>query len=389
MSNVVPSVAEQASAPARQASLLTRALRASGALLRAAGEAMAPQLTYPTAQQEHDVALAGLRTTTPYREKLGIEDAPAVLIEKQGFVCQAPQLPEQAADVSRVNTFVHRHSPKPTGDPNYGLGSLLRTTRTITEHEGLVHLRDFLQRNSQNDLAPEMLERLTIVGEKEYQEAVKGIAAYWKQYLDTNPDKQLCVLSLVTSTVFSRWLLKPVKSDRYMLDRVLQEFSDEELKSYAGRLLINTTRGLDPDPDMVRIAIVDDWVISGAQMREAIAYAEDDLALQDYVQSMEVNTLIASERQLADKIAEVPYKTYFLIEGEKMEHHGRPMLTGTHSTVDAPFQGQVLFINKASTPLAEVIRPYKYSPMPQTRHAQRLTRPTLRDLYRKRKSARQ
>ncbi|MBC7546377.1 hypothetical protein H7171_01380, partial [Candidatus Saccharibacteria bacterium] len=43
--------------------------------------------------------------------------------------------------------------------------------------------------------AQSIRENLTFIGQPEYDEATKGIAAQWRQDLLDNPDAQLCVIT--------------------------------------------------------------------------------------------------------------------------------------------------------------------------------------------------
>jgi len=300
----------------------------------------------------------------------------AECIERRGFVRIAPRFADQAQDTTRTNRFNYRH-------PYRGNGSM-------TEYEGLQELSDFLRRDPK-PLHTSMLESLTFIGEKEYAEASEGLAAYWKRHLDSGKDAQLCVLALISdieSMVKSdQYLLerilanlgilrRKVKSDQYLLERILEHFTDEELKRYKGQIVFDP-RMLTSDPTRVKVILLDDWVISGSQMRTAGYCAMKSLegAARRYLDSLEINLITASRRRLREQNFTVgnfklPVKAYYMAHdangGPVVYTENNAYVSGTHSSTDHEFSNKLG--GRASSPaLVYVKRTYHKSSRPKYR----------------------
>jgi hypothetical protein len=238
-----------------------------------------------------------------------------------------------------------------------------------------------------------MLDSLTFIGEKEYAEGAAGLAAYWKRYLDSDPGVQLCALAYISRG--------SVKSDAYLLERILENFSDQELKRYAGRLIVGI-RHLSAPPKKTKIVLLDDWTISGSQMRHARGRLLEDLPLSNgtgaarsYTKSLEINLLTASEQRIHKGLEDCegaeknpPVKAYFMShksDGRVKAKANGGYTSGTHSSVDYDFIGILtrimdsLDVKEARLPrLAIVARPYKNSDRPGFHRVQELASAKLR-----------
>jgi hypothetical protein len=310
----------------------------------------------------------------------------ALTTPEQNYVKEAPRFLDQAEDATRTNTFSYMdlaHAVTVLDDED----APDRRVVTMTEHEGLVALRSFFEGVVAADgydaqTAKGMLENLTFIGEKEYEEACHGIAEYWKTYLDEDNRNTLCIPLGITAEGERR------KSDTYLMERVLSTFSDEELQKYQGKI---TTRldEVDQPPEHTKIVLLDDWMVSGKQMAFAYQSIAQNERYADYKDSIEVQVIVESDFNLKNGFGvyesadpgspyhNVPVRSYY----KAHKTHGsasignRSHITGTHSSVDynfeQPLSSIVADLNKESEaagegrphrmpPLTNVIRSYRY-----------------------------
>ena len=148
----------------------------------------------------------------------------------------------------------------------------------------------------------EIRHTLNYIGEIELAEASAGIAAYWKYRLLQHPDKALFILL----GEINRMDITPdyaapagkVKSDEYLMDRIIAHFSDEELKQFADRLLVNESQLANWAPEKVDVIMLDDWAITGTEMRDQyrqFILERDNLAFRNRV---EMQFVIATKERL-------------------------------------------------------------------------------------------
>lgn len=315
-------------------------------------------------------------------------------IEHTGYFTQAPVFADQVNDKTRQAAFAFR-------DGAVNKDTLSSDNNESTEQAGLVELQGFLTRfiKEVGDLGetfkyPEllvraegMLENLTFIGTPEYNEAAYGIAARWKTYLNDDPKRQICALTCVSN---STKYLGQRKSDDYMRDRVLGTFSDEELKRYSGRI-VGELNEIDAAPENVRVVMLDDWSVSGSQLRRAFDELVQDPLFEQFVESesVEVNMLVSSEQRLHNGITMhayedkdlkmtqpvLPVRSYFVAHhaGTSQEEHASHV-TGLHSSVNFDFVdpihsmvgtlGRLGKMRQSRAPLAltNVVRPYYDQP---------------------------
>lgn len=292
--------------------------------------------------------------------------------EREHCVKAAPILEEQAAQQTRTNEITYLELAHTVGTHTDN-DTYLYDHRHTTEHEALATYVSMLKSvNARRSQAQDMIDNLTFIGEAEYAEAVRGIATYWKHLLDSQPDLQLFVLKGAISSKGR------VKSDEYMFDRIVSHFSDEELARYKNRLIIRDSDIAQDNPEHLRVVLLDDWTISGSQLR----YAAHEFLKQhpDSQACMEVCLIAASKERIALGLEEIrgiqkgysveadislPLKAYF------MAHHARYTdssargvhITGAHSAVDYGFEEELDRIyggsGKTMPPLANIVRPYR------------------------------
>lgn len=323
-------------------------------------------------------------------------------MELRGFAKLAPRFVNQVADDSRTDAFTYglHFLPEELLVNNHG---------QMTEAQGLKELYGFLTRYLKDTRdhtgayrypevaaqAQSMLDNLTFIGEKEYTEAVHGLAQYWKMYLDADANRQVCVLARVSDSAKYPGVLK---SDVYLRDRILQTFTDEELKRYSGRI-VGEFDDVSAEPEKTKIVFIDDWSISGTQLRRVHEELSRDRRFLRYVGagSVEANLLVGSQEQLQKGIPlkdGIVSKRSLKVRAYFQSHHAAPAMnpnkghvTGLHSSVNFDFEGPInrsmvkilanmgrMRMRQPLIALANVVRPYR-NLQPHIRlSADRLTR---------------
>ncbi len=234
--------------------------------------------------------------------------------------------------------------------------------------------------------AEDMLETLTYIGKKEYQEAAAGIATYWKSLLDHNPRLQLLVRGDEVSMRDED--MQGVKSDQYLFDTVLGNFTDQELKTYAGRLITDASQVTATESKDLRVLLLDDWTISGQQMEDAtFMFIGENAHLEP---SVEVQLLVASEERIRlgfrydaedsmgnDVHFALPVRAYYQAHYANKTYESDAHITGAHSSVDYDFEDDLAQMRvdavhaarannldvpdvlRSLPPLANIVRPYR------------------------------
>lgn len=276
------------------------------------------------------------------------------LLDREKVVRDAPRFSEIARDTTRTNEIKHIVSNRATEGRSATVND---EVRIVSEYESAADLQDFLRTfvdtfsaepsTDKHDRlirnAKDMLENLTFIGEKERAEAVKGISEYWKDYLRRNPAAQLCPLAQVSDS-------KKVKSDKYLLDSILGEFSDDDLEEFKDRIVLDIEE-ITADPENVKIVLLDDWIITGSQMKIAAGKIKNKPALKKYASSIEIQILTSPQHRIDNGLKInaysndpgniVPIKSYFRshktdVETEYEEHMAYE--SGSHSSVDYDFE---------------------------------------------------
>lgn len=275
--------------------------------------------------------------------------------ETVGFVKPAPSLDGQILDEDRTTAITSTtYRDKEVSDLNVELHQ-----GSTTEHDALIGLRDFLRAakvgpgivgDEGAGIAGSMLESLAYIGSKEFDEASMGMAEYLKYQLKTRPDLRLLLLVGGQAGSFAKDG-RSAKSDGYLLEKILSNFSDEEIVLYGSRL------GTDPDEAADKVyrtkaILLDDWSTSGTQLRQAyhnLTYRISDGSIDE----VEALLVAASETRIKNSLSlqggsTVPIKAYFQAEDPLVkadmgkvtivDGDGYPgYITGTHSSVDFNF----------------------------------------------------
>jgi hypothetical protein len=281
--------------------------------------------------------------------------------ERDGAVKIPPRFFQQLQDPYRQASFsftapFQESSKILSADPQLG-GNATEITGLRETHDALTN---FLERNNDIDASDknseklvelmeqttDMLESLTFIGEPEYQESVKGLGILWKTYLDTDPRNKLCVLTEVNKMP----RFKDVnKSDEHVRDSVLATWTPEERARYSGRLVGNVDAMRDVGPQFGKVVLVDDWSISGRQMRDNYAQLMHQPTFREFAQAgrVEIHVLAASEDRIRHGLAIDPenpeggsipvkayYRSHFSETSQKADHS---YVTGLHSYVNYGF----------------------------------------------------
>jgi hypothetical protein len=314
-----------------------------------------------------------------YAEQLSSEEI-VQQMEIDHVVKTAPQLSEQLHD-DRPNAITYLTS---SGTP-----------RTLTEHEALVETNEYLETaiacadvfDIETAMQLKSLhDNLTFIGQKEYQEAASGIATYWKALLENNPDQQLLVLAGIAKEINSKQPLVKIKSDDYLLDTILTLFSNEEVEQYRGRLITDVSEIKAETADDLKTVLLDDWTISGNQLRVATAAFRD--TYPKFASTLEIQLVAGSGNRIAhgltmvdrnssaDMPMSIPVKAYFKAHDAPGAELSGAHITGAHSSVDydfetiaqkAAYQAEVAptlseeqhVILDAMPPIASIYRPYQ------------------------------
>lgn len=262
----------------------------------------------------------------------------ALAMEREHAVKHIPKLREQAQDESRTNRISF---------------TFWNETYTMTEGEALRHTVDMLRyivahgRGSyERRKAKSFLDDMSFVGRKEYQEAARGIAAYWRKLLDDDPTLTLYIVGDGISNNYAA-----VKSDQYLFNTILGNFSDSQLAEYADRLVQYTdeTRSAIKSGDNYRVILLDDWIISGSQMNDAAHYIMNRVPQCD-ASRIEIHNVIATPQRVAIGLQPGNYewreglrpivRSYYLANEVDTVYASRSgaHISGAHSTVDFDFQ---------------------------------------------------
>lgn len=292
----------------------------------------------------------------------GVPLSPELIAEYFDYdhvVRKAPTLHDQAQDTSRTNDII---CEKRSGSGYY----------TMTEHEMLSEFETRMNRAvallDSNAELKSLRDNITFIGEKEYQEAVSSIAAYWKHMLNTDPNRHLYVHTGISD-------MDCIKSDMYMFDKILEHFSDEELEKYEGRLVRSEEEALHADPEHLKVILLDDWTISGSQLQ--CSASNFIYRNPEFEKCIEVQLIAASKERIAlglegvnylfkgveSEQVPIPVRSYYLAHDAELQHtpHSRGAhITGAHSSVDFGFDDLVSYshseaVNKHGNAAADVL----------------------------------
>lgn len=306
-------------------------------------------------------------------------------IKEDGFVAKPPLLSEIGDDDTRNMPFLW--CVRGGGQPEYA---------TMTEADGVSQLTNFLSEfvrgfdekiaglrkgqelrighvapskvRSLREQAESMLESLTFIGWPEYQEAVQGIGAYWRSLLEDNPDLQICVPSAVAElSRYKKWGTR--KSDESLFEDVLLSFTDEELEQLGDRV-VRRLDDISHNAANVKVVLLDDWVISGDQMRDTykhIIKKHPKGARVAQVDNVEAHLIVAQRQRIRQGLlldpykpskGSIPIKAYYEAHKAqaKTDRGSGSHISGQHSAVNYDFYEPLMLMEKVA-PQIGVKRP--------------------------------
>ena len=135
-----------------------------------------------------------------------------------------------------------------------------------------------------------------------------------------------------------------MKSSQYILSLVLSKFPDDEFEEYEGRLKVYGGRGeIDKSS---KILFLDDWIVSGDQIKERIAGFEVDN--NPGAHKVSVLVMAASSKYIDNGIgadplwgkATYPVEAYYRLKNDH-DDRGMSRVTGIHSSTDRTFGCEV------------------------------------------------
>ncbi len=342
-----------------------------------------PRIEQDEAEASYDIAIEPLEPEA--------ELTPDELIERMEVdhaVKVPPRFKDQVKDKSRKNRISYK---RPVRDR---YGRILREERvSMTEHQMLVGLNKFLDTAIEygkllsadyntSKKAQRIQENLTFIGRKEYKEAIGGIATYWRALLDHNPDQQILVLAGEIAKRYESGGGR-VKSDEYLLDNILAQFSDEDAEKYSGRLITDISDITVTDAKDLKIVLLDDWTISGSQLSIVAESLMDQFP--KFKKSIEVQLVTANRDRVTRGLEvrdpevyfdeyskiKIPVRTYYQAHESPKSTHGAH-ISGFHSSVDYDFENSINSIIyeigygqkrprslRDLPPLTNIVRPYR------------------------------
>lgn len=327
----------------------------------------------------------------PEQVSVGDEISPeeaAWLLELKRSVEVAPRLSNQLADDEEDRGNIVTYIA--------GLGKSLGTKTSedsyrggreeITEYEMLHQLDEFLAKMEGSlggkyaDDARSIRDKLTFIGEKEYKKAAAGIAANWKAVLEVDANLQICVIAgeiaklkdkkTEDKTIYGN----QIKSDEYLLEAILANFSEEDWEKYGGRVLVDRDDIAQAPKENLRVVLLDDWTISGWQLRKV--YISLVGQYPEIRRQIEVQLIAANRQRIEQGLAvdwlyigeKLPVKAYYSAHYSKTaarEAH----ITGSHSTSDFDFEVTIARMVKRAgdlgmegvcmPPGTNIVRPYR------------------------------
>jgi len=278
--------------------------------------------------------------------------------ESQHFVKEAPRFEDQLKDWTRTTLFQaasngQKSYKQVNADPAISI-------ERSTEIEGLRQLNGFLtgfikykeqwhepgkEPSPTVAKAMDMLENMTFIGEQEFREAASAIGLTWKAYLDADPARKLCVWTITDNLGETDYQ----KSGGYLRNKILETFSDQDLERYSGRL-VSEPEDLDADPDNAKIVLLDDWVLSGRQMRTAfgkLSHESGTFYRFFKAGSVEMNLITASRDRIENGLLidpakddgdTIPVKAYFMAHHAETAHPAHnSYISGMHSVANYGF----------------------------------------------------
>ena len=291
-----------------------------------------------------------------------------------------PDLTLQARDTSRNNPITYvvddGYMGTRTSDPCFR-----KMRRETTEYKALNEFLYFMKMvepyvpDHIKDDARELRNELVFLGMSELHFAATALAKRLRHHLEV--DNKPVYIDVGNSLSQCR-VKNEMKSSQYILSLVLSKFPDDEFEEYEGRLKVYGGRGeIDKSS---KVLFLDDWIISGDQVKKRIA----GFAVDNDPESHEASVFVmaASSNYIdngigADSLwgeATYPVEAYYILKNDHNDW-GVSRVTGIHSSTDSAFgcevddiayraiEGGILKgerIDRLTLPaLVNIVRPYR------------------------------
>ena len=277
-------------------------------------------------------------------------------LEAKSYVKEAPKFADVLNDESREDVKL-QYDEQSFSDPVEQRGkTLYPTTELQAARELNGFLGDFMTKSTRfvskagfamaRGAAKSMRKNLTFIGNKELVEASSGFGGYWGEFLAQDEANQLCIVTTSSLTGEQSRQGGIGLSDDFIRDQILESMVKSGVPADVMSRIITDPRKISGDPSRVKIVFVDDWVVSGRQMRNKIRKSLSMIGGQ-YHDAVEVNVLTAPQHFVADGFAvddtSVPVKAYYRAHRANAEDSEdvRCHITGSHSTVNFGFSVQI------------------------------------------------
>lgn len=310
-------------------------------------------------------------------------------LDMERFCRIAPRFKDQIDEGGRDNLI--KYVAGRSGSLSFQSNKFDESHRSsLTEHESLVALHQFLDsvisagegvdRNTKRD-ASDIAENLTWIGEKEYKEAATVYAEMWKMKLRENPNLRIfpVVGQIATENIYQISQNEAqVKSDEWLLENILANFSDEELQEFDDRLIFSEDDIPEGYPSAgLEIILLDDWTISGTQLSRVYKLLSD--RMPQYKDCIEIQLIASSEGRIEQGLVtfdnngtekKIPLRAYFKAHRAWCAKTSGTRITGFHSSVDYDFETEIEKMvsdlshaykdpNIEMPPTTNVVRPYR------------------------------
>ncbi len=307
--------------------------------------------------------------------------------ERIHYAFVAPTLDEQCLDVDRTTSFDYMIETQDSS----------ALSRKRTELFGLRELRYFLEVGAFNlskrdpskshdtqqllDTVTSIRDRLTFIGDPEFQKATMVLGAYWKKYLSQDPLNQIFVVTGISN---SDKYPNQIKSDKYLFDAIDRQYEFTTHGSpYEDRLSNGVDKLETADPKHTKIILLDDWALSGGQISREYFSITDNPKARRFSDSVEANFIAASDRRISlgidvsrpgkykagNETARLPVRSVFQAHQALVDtpESSGTHITGLHSSanfgfsfpLDTVYRHQRRSVSALPLPsLAQIIRNY-------------------------------
>ena len=190
------------------------------------------------------------------------------------------------------------------------------------------------------------LKETHYLGDKEFAEATAGLATYWFQYLEGEPERQICLPEIENG-----------KSAAKALDGILAHFDENTLLRLRSRF-VKHLADIKVPPDKVKVILLDDWMLSGGQISTKVldlfpnGYMADH-PLYKYAASTEINLLIGNQRRIESgsvghyELPPITVKAYFKAK-PALDFKDKPIPDSDNSDHDLEFESRITGLHSSS-----------------------------------------